>query len=75
MTNGDVTVKEPLKPCPFCGSRTAAEVADNVTLGYAEHIEMFAFAVVCSAAVGGCGASSGFQEDEEQAIEQWNNRV
>jgi hypothetical protein len=60
--------------CPFCGSLTAPKVTDNVSLGYAEHIEAFAYAVVCSAAVGGCGATCGFQETEDDAIEAWNKR-
>lgn len=56
-----------LKPCPFCASN---DVEADIDYEYCteDHKE---YCVSCN----NCGASSAFCEDEQKAIEAWNNRV
>lgn len=58
--------KDGLKPCPFCGFNPEV----NEDSGYGE----VTFNVVCNARSGGCGASSGYDEDKVVAIAKWNRR-
>jgi hypothetical protein len=67
-----------LKPCPFCGNRTAPEVISISELDSVEGNEWYDshFTVVCSMYDGGCGASVRFNnESREAAAEAWNRRV
>lgn len=54
-----------LKPCPFCGSKTAEVVEDGN-----EYLFLRYF-VAC----GRCGASTGRNRTKEKAIEAWNRRT
>ena len=56
-----------LKPCPFCGS-TAIDIEDKFTF------RTFYYAV-CNYNKGGCGATGGTRDNEEEAVEVWNRRV
>lgn len=70
-----------LKPCPFCGKKTA----EVTTVAYAEEIEndnpyysLYCnfYTVVCNYNNGGCGSSVGKQyETTDEAIEAWNRRA
>lgn len=67
-------------PCPFCGKTDTLIVISCMDLqeckNYRECADESAYvAVVCSANLGGCGASGGFAETREEAIEAWNCRV
>ena len=58
-----------LKPCPFCGRTAPLVLILEHIPGYGEGHQ-----VVCSVVYDGCGASSGFEANEEDAIEAWNQR-
>lgn len=65
---------EELKRCPFCGSL-------SVELSTAAEIDMDdedcageQWAVVCNYNNGGCGATSGYRNTPEAAVEAWNRR-
>lgn len=65
---------EELKPCPFCGGSFAV-------LGTAAEIDMDdeegadnQWAVVCDYHAGGCGATSGYRNTPEAAVDAWNRR-
>ena len=65
---------EELKPCPFCGKSlaelgTAAEIDMDTEPG-ADNER----AVVCDYNAGGCGATSGYRNTPEAAVEAWNRR-
>lgn len=70
-----------LKPCPFCGKSVANvgtvaehELADEYLPEYGWSTTHYD--VVCSALLGGCGASTGKNnETAEKAIEVWNRRA
>lgn len=62
-----------LKPCPFCGSKnvlllTEKELKEDETKG--DYMT-----VVCDLHRGGCGATSGFRQYEEDAVDAWNRRT
>lgn len=59
-----------LKPCPFCGFINPELY--GVTI---EEYNFRDYAVICSANIGGCGASTGHYEKEPEAIEAWNRRA
>lgn len=63
-----------LNQCPFCGSQTAHRIETSDGLQF--QIEYLFYTVVCdgSPKSGGCGATCGFQETEEEAVEAWNKR-
>lgn len=67
-----------LKQCPFCG-KLVAEISNCKELEECKNFEECDsgeyYCVVCDFNNGGCGASGGFRETEEQAIYVWNNRV
>ena len=54
-----------IKPCPFCGKSDTVEIECD-----SEHIYVF-----CNTYNDGCGASSGYCNTEEEALELWNKRV
>lgn len=57
-----------LKPCPFCKCD-----AGDMCVGVVK--EQGHYAVVCNSVLGGCGATAGFRETPELAIESWNTRA
>ena len=65
-----------VKPCPFCGSKTAPTVMDqNQALWADPDFDGDLRIVVCCAATkGGCGSSTGFCDDDEKAVAAWNRR-
>lgn len=73
-------MSEELKPCPFCGSKTdpALSVWEN---DCGEPDAGGGFHVICCAVYrnqdpfGGCGASTGWNETEAEAIAAWNRRA
>lgn len=58
-------MSEPLKPCPFCGSRSLRE--NFYHTGVVDKRLYFVRCGVCQAEV--CG------KDEEQAVTHWNARA
>lgn len=54
-----------IKPCPFCGKSDTVEIECD-----SEYIYVF-----CNTYNDGCGASSGYANTEEEALELWNKRV
>lgn len=64
-----------LKPCPFCNNAAAPEIitADELCVGGMTDPDQRT--VVCSALNGGCGATCGYQDSDEEATEAWNRRT
>src|SRR5574344_2483038 len=58
-------MSEELKPCPFCGAKTAL-VMDKTWTG-----QGWRCVIKCL----GCGASIGVHPTEEQAVDAWNTRA
>jgi hypothetical protein len=70
-------MKGELKLCPFCGSRTAPELADSNDLEQLEGDDTLPnpyFAVVCDVHAGGCGATGGYGATAKRAVSKWNKR-
>lgn len=68
-----------LRECPFCGKSVArfTTVAETESCVYFESCyepTCTMKAVVCSVNEGGCGASTGYHESEEDARRAWNRR-
>jgi Lar family restriction alleviation protein len=63
-----------LKPCPFCGNKRVSVVVDNAaySLGLTEDAN---FQITCSVTNFGCGASSGWHDTKDKAIEAWKRRI
>lgn len=73
-------------PCPFCGEEVAevtnARELEECTKFESEECECFEdnmnpcrlFTVVCNYHKGGCGCTSGWFTNREQAIKRWNER-
>lgn len=65
-----------IKPCPFCNaSETVQCLPESIISGNADEDTPDYFAVNCNFNLGGCGATGGYRETEEEAIKAWNNRV
>jgi hypothetical protein len=74
-----------LKPCPFCGNKTLKFAVVNNSNDCGNHdtdacpckdVEQCGFIyVVCVAQKGGCGASSGYYDTPEEAVQAWNRRA
>ena len=67
-----------LKPCPFCGGEKiiitdCRELEKCNNFGKCESIH--SYTVCCDFRQGGCGATSGYRSNEEDAIEAWNRRA
>ena len=60
-----------LKPCK-CGNKRVSVVVNNAAYSLGA-IEDTNFQIICSVTSFGCGASSGWHENKEEAIEAWNN--
>lgn len=82
MTNDARAADLQLLPCPFCGQTKSVVVA--ACQDYHEpdcdcYMGDSGFHAVCDAssdaALGGCGASSGFGATEKEAAERWNRRA
>ena len=58
-----------IKPCPFCGK------SDCVKFNWEDDGSYPQVQVICDATKDGCGSSSGFTDNEEEALELWNKRV
>lgn len=67
-----------LKACPHCGN-SVAELTNCAELEDCTCFESCAeepfVCVVCNANNGGCGASGGYADSTEKAIEKWNRRA
>lgn len=57
--------KSIIKPCPFCGK------TDTVRIRKEED----QYIILCNVHKGGCGGSSGYYYSQEEAIDNWNQRV
>lgn len=77
-------MKYELKPCPFCGSTTAQTIMTRDEAAWScdpgDYDGEIPMVVCCAAKKGGCGASTGFCNDDEedfgrQAAEAWNKRA
>jgi hypothetical protein len=68
-----------LKNCPFCGNTniklTNCRELEECANFEACDIDIPYFAYVCGINSGGCGASSGYYEHPEEALEAWNRRA
>lgn len=62
-----------IKPCPFFGHTSAPSLSDNEEMGL-EYV-CPAWLVCCDACEGGCGATSGYKETQQKAVEWWNRRT
>lgn len=65
-----------MNKCPFCGADvaevvTASELEYDCPIGWGERH----FSVVCNVHNGGCGATTGFYDSEEEAEEAWDRRA
>ena len=82
-------MSEKLKPCPFCGSKYAPILSNVCECEMCANFEdedcpkcynptgndgCIHF-VVCSVHKGGCGASTGWHINKEEAIGAWNRRA
>ena len=65
-----------LKPCPFCNNKKISVVVDSAeySLGLIDETDVH-FKVICSTTSCGCGASSGWCNTEQEAVESWNTRT
>lgn len=72
-----VTMDINLKPCPFCGNKAAPQIMDqNQALWRDPDYDGDLRIVVCCAARnGGCGASTGFCDNDDEAVAAWNRRT
>ena len=67
-----------LKPCPFCGSRTAPRVVSIAELESTTDNEWnnTHYSVVCDKDESGCGASTCYDNPSvDAAAEAWNRRA
>lgn len=61
---GGIVVNDKLKPCPFCGNK-------KIIISTMDE----EFIVRCAYTEDGCGASTGFFDEKEEAITAWNRRT
>lgn len=70
-----------LKPCPFCGEDMSVFCYSAAQIGMLDEDDpnydnaVFEFAVCCDFHLGGCGATSGYRDTAEEAVEAWNRRA
>lgn len=72
MTDHDNNALPELLPCPFCGKQ-AAQLSDTVEIGVTN--AQFMHTVVCNVNRNGCGATSGYDWEADEAIAAWNRRA
>lgn len=69
----------PTLPCPFCGADKAPRLASSQELmPELEDLDdgsEVTYTICCDANVGGCGACSGYQPTEANAVDAWDSRV
>lgn len=75
----DIVKSEMLFPCPFCGQKETLFVYDSNEMqmrymGDEDYDETPGYLVSCDYLRGGCGASSGYKETKEEAVQLWNTR-
>lgn len=58
-----------LKPCPFCGN-TNLYIQMTKESGCDDQYQ-----VICNFNWNGCGASSGYWDTPQEAVDAWNRRV
>lgn len=65
-----------IKRCPLCNNKKISVVVDNpeYSLGLIDETDVH-FKVICSTKSCGCGASSGWHNTKQKAIESWNRRA
>lgn len=67
-----------LKPCPFCGGEKLI-ITDCIELEDCNNFEKCEYepyyTVCCDFNQGGCGATTGFCLNKQEAIEAWNRRA
>lgn len=61
-----------LPACPFCGRMNTVRLSESTEDD--EDLEP-SYAVVCDFTMGGCGASGGYAQDEDEAIAAWSQRA
>ena len=61
-----------LKPCPFCGAEHSIV---HLSREREEGETSWQYQVVCDYNFGGCGGSSGFDDDPKDAMKNWNRRT
>lgn len=59
-----------LRECPFCGFINPELYGITI-----KEYNFRDYVVICSASIGGCGASTGHYAKESEAIEAWNRRA
>lgn len=73
-----------LKPCPFCG-KSVAEFASLKEMEDCKHFEddtcpayeieeCSGIRIICNVLKGGCGASTGYSFNKDNAVAMWNRR-
>ncbi len=77
-------MNDELKPCPFCGGVEHIKPDFDEVFFDTKHLDDYfdeenatwtGFYVICNDLEGGCGASSGYEHTEEEAIAAWNRRA
>lgn len=63
-----------LKPCPFCGSGYSVKLCTWDDIYQTESEDPPSYAVVCDFNDDGCGATGGYRETEDEAVDAWNLR-
>ena len=74
VKDGDGSMKDKLKPCPFCGG-TDTLCINRETDKWENKPWTYQYQVICDWNSGGCGSSSGFYDSMEDARDAWNERA
>ena len=61
---------EKIKECPFCGADVPV-----VQLIKEKNGNNWQYQIICNYNLGGCGASSCYEKEPEEAVKAWNRRV
>lgn len=64
-----------LKSCPFCGHTEFLTVGTGKEFSGGADELCNDFAVCCDYTRGGCGATCGYSETPEEAVDKWNRRA
>lgn len=71
-------MKNDYSPCPFCGNSNIVLTVCSDTMCDDKDCagcRCRTYAVCCNLHDGGCGATSGYRQTPEEAIEAWEMRV